>query len=99
MSYALEESVIREVEKSFSPEHVSDVCTKLKETALPMENSAPPPRVHIAVIWLSKGDLEKFNYEIEGAACDWRDTLMAAGLGNENWQDILKNKGIDCSGW
>jgi len=99
MSYKLEDSVIREVEKTFPPELVGAVCKRLEETELPMERSAPPPRVHIAVIWLSKGDLEKFNYELDGAACDWRDTLVAAGLAGEDWRDILQAKKIESGSW
>ena len=99
MAYTLTESVQREIERTFAPEHVVYVRSQLSERELPMERSAPPARVHIAVVWLSNGDLNQFDYELEGACCDWRDTLLAAGLANDDWKDILAKKGIDCHDW
>ena len=99
MAYTLTESVQREIERVFAPEHVEYVRSRLAERELPMERSAPPPRVHIAVIWLSKGDRKRFDYELEGACCDWRDTLVSAGLANDDWKAILTKKGIDCHDW
>jgi hypothetical protein len=40
-------------------------------------------RVHLAVLKLSRGSLEQLKLEIEGARRDWRDTLVAAGFGND----------------
>ena len=99
MPFKLEKSVIKEVNRVFSPEAAGVVCEKLQQTMLPMEDSAPSPRVHIAVIWLSEGDLEKFNRAIAGATCDWRDTLVAAGLGNEDWREVLSKNGIESNNW
>jgi hypothetical protein len=47
-------------------------------------------RIRFAVLKLSAGDLKRLEREIEGANCDWRDTLMAAGFGesitaHKNW--------------
>jgi hypothetical protein len=47
-------------------------------------------RIRFAVLKLSSGDLKKLEREVEGANCDWRDTLMAAGFGesitaHESW--------------
>ena len=99
MAYTLEEAVLREIERTFAPEHVAYVRTQLAERALPMERSAPPPRVHLAVIWLSKGDPKRFDSELEGACCDWRDTLVSAGLANDDWEAVLKKRGIDRDDW
>ena len=99
MAYALTESVRQEIDRIFSPEDVDYVRSRLAERELPMDRSAPPPRVHIAIIWLSKGDRKRFDCELEGACCDWRDTLVSAGLANEDWKDILTKKGIDCHDW
>jgi hypothetical protein len=51
--------------------------------------------VRFAVPKLSRGNIEQLEREIEGAHCDWRDTLMAAGFGNdvtahENWMPEAK---------
>ena len=99
MPYILKESVHREIERLFDPDHVEDVRSQLASQDLPMERSAPPARVHAAILWLSKGDLKKFRDELNGARCDWRDTLVSAGLANEDWKDVLALRGIDCSDW
>lgn len=99
MAHTLTESVLREIERSFAPEHVNYVRRRLSEQELPMALSAPPSRVHIAVIWLSRGDRKRFDQELEGACCDWRDTLDSAGLYGADWKTILTSKGIDCHNW
>jgi hypothetical protein len=63
-----------------------------------MDQSARPPRVHIAVIWLSKGDRKRFDRELEGACADWRDTLVETGLAHEDWPDVLKRRDVDLDG-
>src|SRR5688572_1636986 len=40
-------------------------------------------RIRFAVLKLSAGDLERLRQEIEDAHLDWRDTLMAAGFGQD----------------
>lgn len=40
-------------------------------------------RIRFAVLKLSGGDLARLEREIAGAHCDWRDTLMAAGFGED----------------
>ena len=64
-----------------------------------MERGGPPPRVHAAVLWLAQGDIERFDRELNGACMDWRDTLVAAGLENEDWREVLSERGFDCSDW
>lgn len=99
MAYSLTASVLREIQRSFAPEHVDYVRSRLTEQELPMALSAPPSRIHIAVIWLSRGNHKRFDQELEGACCDWRDTLDSAGLYGEHWKSILTNKGIVCHDW
>jgi hypothetical protein len=99
MKYVLAKGVQQEIERTFAPEDQAHVRTSLAEQSLPLDRSAPPPRVHLAIIWLSKGDLKRFDRELDGAGRDWRDTLVAAGLANENWRSVLAARGIDCAGW
>jgi hypothetical protein len=40
-------------------------------------------RLQFAVLKLSDGSLEQLRREIEGAHFDWRDTLVAAGFGDD----------------
>ena len=89
MPYILKASVEREIERTFAPEHVDYVKRRLSDQDLPMDRSAPPPRVHAAVLWLARGDVKRFDFELEGACSDWRDTLHAAGLASEDWKRVL----------
>jgi hypothetical protein len=93
--YDLDPAVIAEAKKHFAADDLAHVLTKLKNTPLPLDRGGPPPRIHLAVLWLAKGDRARFDRELEGAACDWRDTLVAAGLANEDWPKILATRGID----
>jgi len=40
-------------------------------------------RIRFAVLRLSAGDLKKLEQEVEGANCDWRDTLVSAEFGDD----------------
>jgi hypothetical protein len=99
VAYTLEPSVLKEVERSFAPEHREHVIRQLAATGLPMGAVAPPPRVHAAILWLARGDVSRFDAALAGACVDWRDTLAAAGLANQNWKHVLRQRGIDCSSW
>lgn len=98
-AYQLEVSILNEIQRSFAPEHRDYVTTKLANTGLPMGAVAPPPRVHAAILWLAKGNVAKFDELLAGACVDWRDTLVAAALANQNWKLVLDKRGIDCSTW
>jgi hypothetical protein len=99
MGYSLHPAIVKEARLLFGSQDIDYVLTKLADTPLPMERSGPPPRVHLAVIWLSKGERKWFDYQIGGAQCDWRDTLVEAGLANDDWRTIVSKRGIDCSDW
>jgi hypothetical protein len=98
-AYQLEASILNEIRRSFAPEHRDYVTARLANTGLPMGAVAPPPRVHAAILLLAKGDLAKFDEALADACADWRETLAAAGLANQNWKTVLARRGIDCSGW
>ena len=97
--YVLKASVEREVERTFAPEHVDYVKRQLAERELHMDFAAPPPRVHIAVLWLARGDIKRFDGELARACDDWRDTLLDAGLASEGWREVLQRRGIDSQDW
>jgi crotonobetainyl-CoA:carnitine CoA-transferase CaiB-like acyl-CoA transferase len=98
-AYQLEASILKEIQRSFAAEHRDYVTTKLASTGLPMGAVAPPPRVHAAILFLAKGDVARFDDALAQACGDWRDTLSAAGLANQNWKVVLQKRGIDCSAW
>ena len=98
-AYELEASVVAEIRRCYEPCDFEYVKTQLESTPLCWDSVAPPPRVHIAVIWLSEGCRAKFDDHLEEAVHDWRNTLIWAGLADEDWKEVLKAKKIDCSGW
>ncbi len=83
----------------FAPDHVDYVEARLRGAEIPLASGGPLPRIHIAVLWLSRGDLDRFDRDLAIALYDWRDSLVAAGLGNLDWRDVLLRAGIDPSGW
>ncbi len=97
--YQLEASILKELKRSFAEVHWDYVTAKLANTGLPMGAVAPPPRVHAAILLLAQGDVAKFDAVLAGACVDWRDTLVAAGLANQNWKLLLEKRGIACQGW
>lgn len=99
VAYALEAAILKEIERSFAPPHRDYVSAKLASTGLPMGAVAPPPRVHAAILWLARGNVARFDQLLAAACADWRDTLAAAGLANQNWRLVLAKRGIDCEGW
>lgn len=98
-AYQLEASILKEIQRSFAAGHRDYVTTRLATTGLPMGAVAPPPRVHAAILLLAAGDVTKFDAALATACTDWRDTLVAAGLANQNWKAVLAKKGIDTAGW
>ena len=99
MKYQLEQSVCDEAARLFDAEDLECVLNKLQATKLTWERSAPPPRVHVAVLWQSNGDLEEFEKAINEARSDWRNILVWNGLGNEDWRQVLTDAGVECSEW
>jgi hypothetical protein len=99
----LTESVLQKIDMLFTPEEREKARSLISEKCgadLPLSSNMGPDasgfdRIRFAVLKLSDGDLTRLEHEIEGANCDWRDTLMAAGFGEDisahlNWNPIPK---------
>lgn len=100
MAYPLEFSVLTEISKTFTDAVEADYVERVLSSAtLPMGESAPPPRVHIALLWLSAGHIKRFDHELSAARSDWRDTLLRAGLAGANWREVMQHRGVDCLTW
>ncbi|MEJ8637446.1 hypothetical protein [Streptomyces sp. MS2.AVA.5] len=46
-------------------------------------------RILAAAVFIASGDINRFRSAIRLARTDWRDLLMAGGLGHEDWPSIL----------
>jgi hypothetical protein len=90
------ELVRREVIARYPSEPAAEVLALFEGTELPFleRPSRERDRVQLAVLLLADGDVHKLREELELAAIDWRDVLMAAGLGHENWPDVLRRAGF-----
>jgi hypothetical protein len=97
--YQLEKDVLYEIDKYFKIKDRETVIHKLASTPLWAEQSGPPARIHLAIIWKSKGNLKVFENSIEYDAGDWRDLLIETGLASENWIEFLNRKGIFSEKW
>ena len=100
MAYSLELSVLSEIERVFSDLSDIDYVERVLETAtLPEADSGPAPRVHIALLWLSRGHIKRFDHELSIARSDCRDSLLRAGLAGFDWKQVLLQRGVDCRAW
>jgi hypothetical protein len=90
--------VRREVRERFATPDASDVEVLLEATALPFLDEPARrrerDRVHLAILKQAGGDFERFARYLALAAVDWRDLLMAAGLADENWPEVLRGAGF-----
>ena len=50
-------------------------------------------RVHLAIVRLSAGDIDRLRRAGKDAMNDWRDVLVAAGIANGDWRDVLAKQG------
>jgi hypothetical protein len=82
-----------QAEKIFSPADAATVCAALANADLPLINNNGE-RVHLALVHLAAGDLAEFRRHLAVAQTDWRDVLVADGLGGENWPQMLAQRGI-----
>jgi hypothetical protein len=99
MGYIVTDLVRQQVHKLFAPEAAALVISELETSHLPgVADGEAPERIHLAALHLSSGDLKKFDEAFRGGMIDWRDTLCAAGLGDTDYPDVLRSRGIDFRG-
>ena len=67
----------------------------LEATAIPPLDrpSRERDRVHFAILMRADGDFAQFARALATAAIDYRDLLMAAGMGNADWPQVLDGAG------
>ena len=87
-----------EVGQRFPTGQSAVVIDILAATALPFldtpERERDRQRVQLAALKYANGDLERVREAVDLARIDWRDLLMATGLGGENWRAVLREAGF-----
>lgn len=87
-----------EVAQRFSTGQSAVVVDILATTALPFletpDRERDRQRVQLAALKYANGDLRRLREAMELARIDWRDLLMATGLGGENWRAVLSEAGF-----
>lgn len=74
--------LMRRIERDFSPHEIGEIVRLVSE-------SADAERVQAAVVLCAHGDLSRLHECVALAGLDWRDILVGAGLGNEDWRQRL----------
>ena len=89
----LSRCVMTQIEKTFDEEGSVAVKNALEKADYPLIGPNRE-RVELALIHLSSGNLNRFSDLLTEAKKDWRDTLLGANLGYDNWLDVLQARGI-----
>lgn len=95
MAYIVTDLVKRQVRKLFAPDEADLVISELETTRIPLvDEGAAPERIHLAILYLSEGNLREFDQTLNRGKMDFRDTLVAAGLADSDWPAVLRNRGV-----
>jgi hypothetical protein len=73
------------IRSDFAADDAELVVDELDALALPLIDGPAPGRIQAAIVVLAGGDLAKFDEAVRIARVDWRDVLVASGLGNVDW--------------
>lgn len=95
MAYIVTDLVRQQARKMFAPDEADLVISELETTRIPLvADGTAPERIHLAVLFVADGDLRQFDQTLNRGRMDFRDTLVAAGLANEDWPAVLRSRGI-----
>ena len=73
------------IRSDFAADEAELVVDELDGLELPLIDGPAPERVQAAIVVLAGGDLARFDEAVRIARVDWRDVLVASGLGNLDW--------------
>ncbi|MER7541512.1 hypothetical protein [Actinomadura sp.] len=90
------ERVRRRVRADF-PHHVPQVTEALAGLTSDVFRGEPRDSIHVeriqvAALVLARGHLGELDEAISLGRTDWRDLLVAAGLADEGWQELVENE-------
>ncbi|MBI5817403.1 MAG: hypothetical protein HZA88_00285 [Verrucomicrobia bacterium] len=88
--------VRKQAHRFFAPMHAADVIAALDtaDLSLGLMNA---DRVQLAILLIARGDMQEFRVALRQARQDWRDTLVTAGLADDDWPAVLRKEGIEIS--
>jgi hypothetical protein len=79
----------RRIEHDFPPGSAEMVLSYLGTLADTAYGGQSCERVQAAVVLASRGQWDRFKPMLQLVKLDWRDVLMAGGLGEDNWRAVL----------
>ena len=82
----------------FPPQEVETILSlfaEMKEPPADGEWATTRARVQAAILISAQSKLERVLKGVANSQIDWRDTLMAGGLGESNWPSVAKEAGFD----
>ncbi|WP_030259805.1 hypothetical protein [Streptomyces violens] len=86
--------IVRHIRKEFPEDQSETVAQLLEEVIEPITegNVMFQERVAAAAVICSQGDLDEFFAVLEEVRADWRDVLVAAGLADAQWKQLINEK-------
>jgi len=78
--------------RDFAPATAEQVRSYLTSLTADASGGQDLERIQAAVVLASHGQWERFRRVFDLLSVDWRDVLMAGGLGNEDWPDVLSKE-------
>lgn len=99
MRAPVSESIRRHLQERYSPDYTTAALRALESTPLPFLErlSRDRDRVHLAILLYARGEEERLREAAALASADWRDLLVATGLENDDWPEVLRRGGLDPS--
>jgi hypothetical protein len=79
----------KRIEHDFEPGSVERVLERLESLELGSATDRGRERIEAAIVILAAGDWYAFERAARDAELDWRDVLMAADLGFDDWPQRL----------
>ena len=89
------EAKVREMFPPQEAETVLSALVEMKEPPSEGEWATTRARVQAAILISAQSKIEKLLKGVADSQIDWRDTLMAGGLGESNWPSVAKEAGFD----
>ncbi|MGZ3140616.1 hypothetical protein ACVDFE_01150 [Lentzea chajnantorensis] len=83
------ERVVARVRADFRPEEAGEA---LRELAGTETGNQDVERVHAAVVLAAGGSLGQLRKLVELSHVDWRDVLMAGGLADGTWPEVVERE-------